>query len=79
MATENLIPTLEGTFEPEGHDAPIIEGRSDTFFSQKVRNLISHRNQGHGLVASGYATYDSRRRGLQITDAGRAALAAARR
>jgi hypothetical protein len=29
--------------EPTGVDAELLYGRSDTHFSQKVRNLVSHR------------------------------------
>lgn len=72
LKTSNLIAAMEAQFAPEGEDAEILEGRSDTKFSQKVRNLVSHREGGGGLEAMGYATYNSRRRGLQITDAGRA-------
>lgn len=35
---EHLINVLH----PSGHDADILQGRSDTHFSQKVRNLKSH-------------------------------------
>jgi len=74
MATADLIPALEEYFEPDGRDTEIIEGRADTYFSQKVRNLISHRESASGLTSTGYAIYDSRRRGLSITDAGRTFL-----
>ena len=72
IATEKLIPALEDIFQPEGIDAAVLDGRSDTHFSQKVRNLVSHRNQPSGLVGKGYATYNETLEGLQITDAGRA-------
>ena len=76
IATEKMIPALEGIFNPSGADAQILEGRSDTHFSQKVRNLVSHRNQPTGLCGQGYAIYIEGREGLQITDAGRAYLTA---
>jgi len=74
IRTANLIGELEDVFNPSGHDAQIIVGRADTFFSQKVRNLISHRNSPNSFIANGYAEYVHRRRGLQITDAGRQLL-----
>ena len=40
--TSVLIDRLTAMLNPTGHDAEIIEGRSDTYFSQKVRNLKSH-------------------------------------
>lgn len=40
--TSILIHRLTAMMSPTGHDAEIIEGRSDTHFSQKVRNLKSH-------------------------------------
>ena len=71
MATSDLIAALERQFEPVGDDAEILAGRSDTRFSQKVRNLVSHRNTGTGLEAGGYAEYDPARKGFTITTEGR--------
>lgn len=71
MTTTDLIAALERQFEPTGDDADILEGRSDTRFSQKVRNLVSHRSEGGGLEANGLATYDKGRRGWMITTKGR--------
>ena len=71
LTTTDLIVALEKRFEPTGFDAEILAGRSDTRFSQKVRNLVSHRGDGSGLEANGLATYDQRRRGWLITDKGR--------
>jgi predicted HNH restriction endonuclease len=39
-----LISELTNVFNPDGEDAEILDGRSDTKFSQKVRNLKSHRS-----------------------------------
>ena len=39
LNTTKLIKSLTELYKPEGHDAEIISGRNDTFFSQKVRNL----------------------------------------
>lgn len=74
ITTADLIPELEDIFNPSGHDAQIIAGRADTYFSQKVRNLVSHRNSPNSFIANGYAEYISRRRGLRILDAGRELL-----
>ena len=41
--TSNLIKALSVIFRPTGEDAEILAGRKDTKFSQKVRNLVSHR------------------------------------
>ena len=71
MTTSDLIPALEKQFEPTGDDAEILEGRSDTKFSQKVRNLVSHRGDGRGLETNGFAVYDKGRRGWTITQKGR--------
>lgn len=42
--TSDLIRELTILFAPTGEDAEILEGRNDTKFSQKVRNLVSHRS-----------------------------------
>src|SRR5574344_2075044 len=41
-ATSELILLLEDIMQPKGKDAEIIDGRKDSYFSQKVRNLRSH-------------------------------------
>jgi hypothetical protein len=74
ISTSDLITELEDIFEPAGVDAEMLEGRSDTYFSQKVRNLISHRRSSNSFIQNGYASYDEDRRGLSITEAGRALL-----
>jgi hypothetical protein len=66
ISTAELIGELEGIFQPSGKDAEIIPERADTYFSQKVRNLVSHRT----LTKFGVARYDKKRRGYQITDTG---------
>jgi len=45
VTTSTLISELTDLFKPEGEDAKILEGRNDTKFSQKVRNLVSHRDR----------------------------------
>lgn len=42
LSTTRLIEELTKTLRPTGHDAEIVPGRRDTYFSQKVRNLKSH-------------------------------------
>lgn len=72
VATAHLISDLEAEFEPDGQDAAILDGRQDTYFSQKVRNLISHREASASMFKKGYAEYTGD--GIKITDAGRAFL-----
>ena len=64
--TSQLVKQVTEILHPTGQDAAILNGRSDTHFSQKVRNLKSHNT----LTADGYATYDERR--YRLTDKGRA-------
>ena len=55
IATSDLIIELEYMLAPDGEDLSILAGRSDTKFSQKVRNLISHHTidqKGLGYVSS---------------------------
>lgn len=73
LTTTRLINALERIFNPTGKDAEIIPDRSDTYFSQKVRNLVSHRTSSSSFIANGYATYQ-RETGLCITDKGRSLL-----
>ena len=74
ITTTKLIDVLEDEFEPSGDDAEIIDGRQDTYFSQKVRNLISHRETNTSMFTKGYAEYDAPSESIRITDAGRAFL-----
>ena len=53
IRTSSLITKLIRDLRPSGHDAAIISGRRDTYFSQKVRNLKSHDT----LTSKGLATY----------------------
>jgi predicted restriction endonuclease len=52
ITTSELIIRLEELIRPEGEDLEILQGRNDTKFSQKVRNLKSHN------TLEEYATYD---------------------
>ena len=71
ITTSKLIIELEAIFDPTGRDAEILYGRGDTYFSQKVRNLISHRNNDSSFIAKGHAEYDEVRQGIRITESGR--------
>ena len=74
LTTSDLIRELTTILNPDGQDAEILTGRNDTYFSQKVRNLVSHRT----LVGSGFENYDPDRQHHSITPAGRSFLAEAR-
>ena len=77
ISTSDLIKNLTDLFQPSGKDAEIISGRKDTYFSQKVRNLISHREGEDSFIANGYAEHYSdgaHKGGIIITDAGRKLL-----
>lgn len=64
VTTSDLITKLTEVMKPTGIDAEILSGRSDTYFSQKVRNLKSH----DALQRRGYATnYND---GFMITQSG---------
>lgn len=74
MATSDIIARLTELFGPSGQDAEILEGRRDTYFSQKVRNMISHRDQPSSFIHQGLAHYE--RHGLGISDQGRSTIQA---
>lgn len=70
LTISDLIRALEDHFAPTGEDAEILAGRSDTRFSQIVRNIVSHRETPGNLIKEGWAEYDKGRRGLKITPEG---------
>ena len=74
VSTSDLIQKLETIFNIAGDNAEILEGRSDTKFSQIVRNMISHRTATTNFIARGFAEYDKERKGIQITVKGRRLL-----
>ena|SRR5579871_543490 len=74
ISTSDLIEELTSVMQPTGHDAEIIPGRHDTHFSQKVRNIISHRDGPGNIIHDGYAEYIQQDEGLEITGAGLAYL-----
>lgn len=75
LTTSDLVVALENKLSLQGEDAEILANRSDTRFSQIVRNLVSHRKSATNLIGAGYAKYDKARGGLEITDNGRLFLA----
>jgi uncharacterized protein with ParB-like and HNH nuclease domain/DNA-binding PadR family transcriptional regulator len=54
LTTTDLIAKLRDWLKPSGEDLEILAGRSDDKFSQKVRNLKSHRT----FERYGYAKYE---------------------
>jgi hypothetical protein len=74
MATTDIVARLTELFAPSGQDAEILDGRSDTYFSQKVRNIISHRDQESSFIHQGLAHYQQH--GLRISDEGRSTVQA---
>lgn len=64
IKTSELITKLTDVMHPSGIDADILEGRSDTYFSQKVRNLKSHDTLAKQSYAKNLAD------GFQITKTG---------
>ena len=74
IKTARLIQVLTDEFEPEGRDADILDDRNDTYFSQKVRNLISHRGTSTSMFTKGYAIYQEQAESIRVTDLGRAFL-----
>jgi hypothetical protein len=75
LTTSQLIARLTKKLSPNGKDADILEGRSDTYFSQKVRNIVSHRNEPSGLQGCGYADFDEARHSWTLTPIGRSRAA----
>ena len=49
-----LIKHLEEYLAPTGKDKEILKTRKDTHFSQKVRNIVSHRKTKKGIFFSGF-------------------------
>lgn len=64
ISTSELIGKLTNIMRPTGLDAQILEGRNDTYFSQKVRNLKSHDT----LTRQNFAT--NQNAGFKITRLG---------
>lgn len=64
ISTSDLIAKLTTVMQPTGIDADILEGRNDTYFSQKVRNLKSHDTLARQNFANNHAN------GFVITEHG---------
>ena len=65
-----LVKQLTHLFAPNGRDAQILAGRSDTYFSQKIRNIVSHRQQSTSFIRHGLAEYSAERLALRLTRLG---------
>jgi hypothetical protein len=74
IATSDMIARLTELFGPSAQDAEILDGREDTYFSQKVRNMILHRDQPSSFIQQGLAHYEQH--GLRISDQGRSTVRA---
>lgn len=70
VRVSQLIKKLEDKMNPQGEDADILDGRNDTKLSQKVRNLVSHRNSSTNIIKKGYVEYSANDQSLTITDEG---------
>src|SRR6185295_9997610 len=59
ITTSELIEHLTENLEPTGKDLKILKNRKDTHFSQKVRNIVSHRKTTKkGIFSRGFAKYE---------------------
>ncbi|MCF6244929.1 MAG: winged helix-turn-helix domain-containing protein [Sulfurovum sp.] len=65
ITTSELINELENLIEIDEEDKGIIQGRKDSYFTQKVRNLKSHNT----LTKKGFATYSNGK--FKITEKGK--------
>ncbi len=74
IATGDLIERLTELLTPTGQDAAILRRRQDTYFSAKVRNMISHRDQPSSFIYKGLAHYEQH--GLRISSQGRSTVQA---
>ena len=72
---KKLIPSYITLTDDDQKDSLTREG--EQLWHQIVGNIISHRTVEGNIIAEGYATYE--RRGVAITDAGRAYLERPRR
>lgn len=71
ITTSDLIKELEDEFQPDGEDASILTNRSDSRFSQIVRNLAkSHKESRTSMYKRGYAV--EHEDGFCITELGMA-------
>jgi hypothetical protein len=66
--TTQLIKALETHFQPQGEDAEILDNRSDSRFSQIVRNMKSHKDASTNIIGRGLVIEIDD--GFRITPAG---------
>lgn len=57
ITTSQLIRQLGIVMKPVGEDLHILKDRNDVKFTQKVRNLISHRYGKNSIIKKGYVQY----------------------
>ena len=57
VSTSDLIYYLAQLLDPMGLDDTILRKRRDTYFSQKVRNLVCHRNNYASFLNAASPTY----------------------
>ena len=57
ITTTNLIAELRSRLRPSGEDLDILDNRNDDKFSQKVRNMVSHKEGGNNIISKGLAEY----------------------
>lgn len=75
ITTSELIEKMEEIFRPQGEDAEILGGRSDTKFSQMVRNLVSHRTLERNDLVTFKESEDRQSGGMfSLTASGQTAL-----
>lgn len=74
MDTPARLAYLQSVMTLSAEDNAILKDRNDTYFSQIVRNQVSHREDEGNIVYEGYATYDPSV-GLCITAKGRVLIA----
>lgn len=69
LTTGQLIKLLTNILNPIGKDLEILKNRKDTHFSQKVRNLISHKK-----IYPNYTDYDPESSLIKINEGGKKRL-----
>lgn len=70
LTISELISRLSARLSPEGRDKDILKDRSDSYFSQKVRNTVSHRGQDTSLEQQQVASYSSAGESWNLTPYG---------
>ena len=69
ITTTSLIKELPNYIQIPQEELVILQGRKDSKFSQRVRNLKSHKTATTNFIAQGFA--EDMRGGFRITDKGR--------